>query len=148
MGYFLLPITEWYFFLAICLTLSVLSASNNMTLVFYTVWPNAVRLSLVATCTLHTDKRVINDSVTGCVSVDEVEYTFCSGSCGDSNYMPLIVPSGSTEEGFSKTCKCCTGESSSEKVISVRCGPQQTLQQAKIKVIDSCSCDICSMTGM
>lgn len=98
------------------------------------------------TCTLHTEKRVINDSVTGCVSVGEVEYTFCSGSCGDSNYMPLIVPSGSTEEGFAKTCKCCTGESSSERVISVRCGPQQTLQQAKIKIIDSCSCDICSMT--
>lgn len=146
MGYFLLPITEWYFFLAICLTLFFLPLIIWRW--FFTVWPYAVRLSLVATCTLHTDKRVINDSVTGCVSVDEVEYTFCSGSCGDSNYMPLIVPSGSTEEGFSKTCKCCTGESSSEKVISVRCGPLQTLQQAKIKVIDSCSCDICSMTGM
>lgn len=98
------------------------------------------------TCQLHTEKRVINDEKTGCVSVGEVEYTYCSGSCGISKYMPTIVPTGSTEDGFDKTCKCCTGESAGEKIISVRCGPEQTLQEAKIKIVNKCSCDVCSLT--
>ena len=103
-----------------------------------------------ATCSLKTEKRVITRG--DCETVDEINVTYCSGSCGNSSSIPVFMMDDGMEYdnfGCIQTCKCCQGTVRGMQTVDIRCGlpGQKRLYKARVPVIVACKCDACVTTG-
>ncbi|XP_074533351.1 mucin-2-like [Halichoeres trimaculatus] len=72
--------------------------------------------------------------IDGCTTVDPVELTFCSGSCGPSS----SIYSAETNS-IMHTCSCCHELSTSQKEVDVTCPGGDTKKATYISV-DECGC--------
>ncbi|VDI42578.1 Hypothetical predicted protein [Mytilus galloprovincialis] len=101
------------------------------------------------TCSLKTEKRVITRG--DCETVDEINVTYCSGSCGNSSSIPVFMMDDGMEYdnmGCIQTCKCCQGTVRGMQTVDIRCGlpGQKRLYKARVPVIVACKCDACLTT--
>ncbi|XP_052090843.1 uncharacterized protein LOC127727766 [Mytilus californianus] len=101
------------------------------------------------TCSLKTEKRVVKRG--DCETVDEINVTFCSGSCGNSSSIPVFMMDDGMEYdnmGCIQTCKCCQGTVRGMQTVDIRCGlpGQKRLYKARVPVIVACKCDSCMTT--
>lgn len=87
-----------------------------------------------------------------CETTDEINITYCSGSCGNSSSIPILMgidDFSDTSNGMEQTCKCCIGTVRGMQTVDMLCGPpgQKQLYQARVPVIAGCKCDACMQTG-
>ena len=100
-----------------------------------------------AHCTLHTDFRVVKSGE--CITTQPIHVSYCSGACGNSSSIPLLIISGDQtgNNGVQQDCKCCTGTVASIQTVGVICGPNKVPATAQIAAMSSCSCDECIQLG-
>jgi hypothetical protein len=86
-----------------------------------------------------------------CETTEEINFTYCSGSCGNSTSMPMLIRDDSSDDPMlESSCKCCTATKLlGFKTVEMRCGLpyQRFTRKAKIAVIGKCECDSCMQTG-
>ncbi len=89
---------------------------------------------------------------TECVSQEEMNLQYCSGSCGMSTYVPDF---NSIANGMQSNCKCCRPASTQMVPVSFDCWHQYEYDGKKSfpftttktinmpLLVDSCSCSEC-----
>ncbi|KAL4226408.1 hypothetical protein ACF0H5_014391 [Mactra antiquata] len=90
-------------------------------------------------CQLHTRSERLRNG--NCVSIDEVEVSFCAGTCGSSLMKPLLFID-SDDLQVESSCTCCQGEPGDIVNVDVMCAGQR--RTAHFVNMRSCSCDVCA----
>ncbi|XP_046335253.1 fibroblast growth factor receptor 3-like isoform X2 [Haliotis rufescens] len=106
-------------------------------------------------CALHIRKEYLYDSVYGCKTSQPVKITYCMGSCGRSEFTPLLVlaatnMSSSTASTptphINQTCNCCVGQVQSLRVVSLDC-PSGGTMNGFFTTLGGCVCRSCKVEG-
>ncbi|XP_071109223.1 fibroblast growth factor receptor 3-like isoform X2 [Haliotis cracherodii] len=104
-------------------------------------------------CALHIRKEYLYDSVYGCKTSQPVKITYCMGSCGRSEFTPLLVlaatnMSSSTASTptphINQTCNCCVGQVQSLRVVSLDC-PSGGTMNGFFTTLGGCVCRSCKV---
>lgn len=98
----------------------------------------------IGTCQLKTEAKKLQSG--NCVSVETVNVTYCSGSCGDSRSEPILM-TADVIDGLLSDCKCCTGVVKQKNKIKVICDGT-TYKDAYYYEFSRCECDKCINTGL
>lgn len=95
----------------------------------------------IPTCSLKSETKKLYSGL--CVTVNPVNVTYCSGTCGLSQSQSLLMQGQSNSESdyINSDCKCCSGTG---KTVTVMVDCNGNITTGSYFHFESCSCNTCA----